>query len=37
VRAKVYKGKTGLRITMGTAEQTKNLISVCEQFLMLSP
>lgn len=33
VRPKVYKGKTGLRITIGTAEQTKNLISVCEQFL----
>lgn len=33
VRAKAYQGKTGLRITIGTVEQTKNLISACEQFL----
>lgn len=36
VRAKVLKGKTGLRITIGTVAQTKNLISVCEQFLKLN-
>ena len=36
VRAKVLKGNTGLRITIGTVAQTKNLISVCEQFLKLN-
>jgi histidinol-phosphate aminotransferase len=35
VRAKELNGKTGLRITIGTVEQTKNLISLCEQFLAL--
>ncbi len=33
VRPKALKGKTGLRITIGTVEQTANLITVCEQFL----
>jgi histidinol-phosphate/aromatic aminotransferase/cobyric acid decarboxylase-like protein len=33
VRAKVLNGEVGLRITIGTVEQTDNLIGVCEQFL----
>jgi histidinol-phosphate aminotransferase len=36
VRAKVLKGTTGLRITMGTVAQTDNLIDVCEQFFKLN-
>jgi len=33
VRPKALNGKTGLRITIGTVEQTKNLIAVCEKCL----
>ncbi len=33
VRPKALNGKTGLRITIGTVEQTTNLIAVCEQCL----
>lgn len=33
VRAKVLNSEVGLRITIGTVEQTNNLIGVCEQFL----